>query len=186
MVGPEPSYPRDMKYGKCVWKALYSKKIIEQHNIRFCSERQFLSEDIIFNIDYISYAENVGFVPNAYYYYCKNGDVSLTSTYSREKFEKYKSCLDEVRRKLSLKFPEEIYINRFYRLCMLWIRTSMVAELKSQTSLEIKRRIVKEISEDSYFIPVLTNYPYKLLPWKHRLFFTLMKHRLYTILSIVF
>ena len=36
-----------------VWHALYSMEIIRDNNIRFPSEREFISEDIIFDIAYL-------------------------------------------------------------------------------------------------------------------------------------
>lgn len=37
-----------------VWHQMYSMKIIKKYKLAFCSEREFISEDIIFQIDYFS------------------------------------------------------------------------------------------------------------------------------------
>ena len=40
------------KYMMSVWHAIYHKEFLDKHNIRFCSERDFISEDMIFDIDF--------------------------------------------------------------------------------------------------------------------------------------
>lgn len=110
MVGPPPTYHSDVKYMMCVWKAIYRRELTKRYNIRFCSERVFVSEDILFHLDYLPKAERIGFLPEHLYYYCVNEAVTLSNTYSRAKFEKNKVFLNEVKRKLSALFSEETYI----------------------------------------------------------------------------
>ena len=187
MVGPEPSYHSDVKYMMCVWKAIYSKELIDAHKIRFCSERQLVSEDIIFHLDYLPYARNIGFIPNHLYYYCINGVTTLSNTYSRAKFEKNKLFLEEVKKRLTSLFPVNKFINRYYRLCFLYLRTSISKELKSfsQKTLREKRECIKELINDPLFKEMLSKYPYTKLPLKHQTIFFLMKYKYYRILALV-
>lgn len=187
MVAPLPSYHSDVKYMMSACKALYKKALLNHYKIRFCSERVFVSEDLLFHLDYLPRAERVGFISEHLYYYCVNGTVSLTNTYSRAKFEKNKIFLDEVKHKLSLLFPENVYMNRYYRLCFLYLRVSLHQELHSKNIREkaSKRRIVKELAGDLYFQDLFTQYPYTKLPWKHRLFFAMLKHKCYNLVSLL-
>ena len=73
--------------GMCVWRSLYKNEVIKKNNIKFESERKFISEDILFNIDYCMKAKNISLEKNAYYYYCYNGE-SLTKKYKVDRFEK--------------------------------------------------------------------------------------------------
>ena len=77
MLGALPDYKNDFEISMCVWRAIYSKKIIDSKNIRFCSEREFISEDIIFHIDYIYHSKCIIYIPYIGYHYCQNGE-SLT------------------------------------------------------------------------------------------------------------
>lgn len=187
MVAPLPSYHSDVKYMMCVWKAIYSKTLLYNYAIRFCSERDFVSEDILFHLDYLPKAERIGFISEHLYYYCVNDAVTLSNTYSREKFEKNKVFLDEVKRKLSLLFPESVYMNRYYRLCFLYLRASIQQELHSKECArkEGKRQIVKDLAGDSYFQDLFAQYPYTKLPWKHKLFFAMLKHKCYNLVSLL-
>lgn len=81
-----------------VWKAIYKKKIFEQNDILFCSERKFISEDYIFHLDYISKCNCLTFVSDVFYYHCDN-DTSLTKTYKADRLEKNKVLYYELVRK---------------------------------------------------------------------------------------
>lgn len=69
------------------WRVLYSMDIIQKYNLRFPSERQFISEDIIFNIKYYQYAKCVRGIGNCGYIYCLN-EGSLTERYNPERYFK--------------------------------------------------------------------------------------------------
>ena len=54
-----------------VWRFIFSD-LIKKNNLRYPSEREFISEDIIFDIEYYSKAECVCGVGNSGYIYCQN------------------------------------------------------------------------------------------------------------------
>ena len=66
-----------VKYEMSVWHGIYRRDTIEKKRIKFCSERVFCSEDIIFHLDLIKECKAIGFIPETLYYYCYN-DVPLT------------------------------------------------------------------------------------------------------------
>jgi len=183
MVGPEPSFRSDVKYMMCVWKAIYSKTLIDKYKIRFCSERQFVSEDIIFHLDYLPKASKVGFIPDNLYYYCINGTTTLSNTYSREKFERNKTFLKEVKRKLDVLYPTNVYLNHYYRMCFLYLRVSITQEINSQQYPN--KNNVKELLNDEFFKPMLKYYPYSRMDIKHRFIFFLIKYKCDYLLSFL-
>ena len=65
------------------WRALYNIDIINDFNIRFVSERKYISEDFLFTIDYMVKKKKATFVNNTYHYYCYNG-ASLTNSYKSD------------------------------------------------------------------------------------------------------
>lgn len=81
------------------WRVLYSTNIIQKYNLRFPSERQFISEDIIFNIKYYQYAQYVKGVDNCGYIYCLNKG-SLTERYNPERYFKGEALYLEKKRLL--------------------------------------------------------------------------------------
>ena len=72
MIACAPSIPQERKYEMSVWHSIYKKEIIDKYNIRFLSEREIASEDIPFQIDFLSKSSKIMYVPQNYYYYCLN------------------------------------------------------------------------------------------------------------------
>ena len=68
-----------------VWKGLYSLDIIRNNHIIFPSEREYISEDIIFHIHYIPLTKHIAIENTANYHYCDNGS-SLTKKYNPNRF----------------------------------------------------------------------------------------------------
>lgn len=81
-----------------VWKVLFSKDIIDKYHIMFPSERVFISEDIIFDLDYYPQCHKVTMCDDNGYYYCDN-EGSLTNKYNPERFEKQVILFEELVKK---------------------------------------------------------------------------------------
>jgi glycosyltransferase involved in cell wall biosynthesis len=178
MIGPEPSCKSDVKYMMSVWRAIYSRNLIEHSNCRFHSERELVSEDIIFHLDYLSKAENVVCLPFCFYFYCWNG-VSLTKTYSEEKYDRTKFFLSEVRKRLSAKFSEEQYLFHYKRMLLLYFRSTMLRNLvlAQKKSGKEKMRMINRNVNDGFWSELFVDYPYWKLPVKHRLFYMASKYK---------
>lgn len=67
--------------------ALYSSSIIKSNNIRFHSEREIISEDLIFNLDFLSHATRVALNEGRHYHYRIN-ELSTTRTLREDRVVK--------------------------------------------------------------------------------------------------
>src|SRR5574344_590105 len=72
--------------GLSAWSALYRRAFMEQNGLRFESERELLSEDIVFNMEACACAEHV-LVYSEYLYYYVMRMQSLTKRYRADRFE---------------------------------------------------------------------------------------------------
>jgi glycosyltransferase involved in cell wall biosynthesis len=177
MVGPEPSYPRNVKYLMSVWRAVYSRELIEKEKLRSCSEREFISEDIIFHIDYLSKSTNVGIIPESFYYYCYNG-VSLTNTRFKGKANLHVILLKEVEKKLSLLFDRKEYENHYKRLVLsrsITILKNVYLEAKFQK--ESGYSALRDSLKDPFWEDIFDGYPYRKLPLRHQLLYMPIKYK---------
>ena len=69
------------------WNKIYSREFILKHNISFpVSERVYVSEDLCFNMAFLSYRPAVKYVDNADYYYRARKGSSLRSAFTVENF----------------------------------------------------------------------------------------------------
>ena len=113
MIGSLPEDPGDVEIGMSVWKGLYSMELINKYNLKFPSEREFISEDIVFHMEYLQKAQVVAACNNFGYYYCDNG-ASLTKSYKVDRFEKekilYRKEVNELRKIfLTAEFEQRLY-----------------------------------------------------------------------------
>jgi glycosyltransferase involved in cell wall biosynthesis len=186
MVGPEPSYKRSIKYLISAWRSIYSMDIINANNIKFYSEREFISEDLLFNIDYLTKARAIAYQPLCFYYYCHN-ETSLTYTYRLEKYSLYKNYLLEVKRKLDSCYGEKAYIIHYKRLLFF----NLFAILKqnylfAESNKTSVYSALKDSIQDSFWKEIFINYPYWRLPLKQLAFYLLLKYKLVRIIQLLF
>ena len=86
-IAAPPHCKSEYIHDMSVWHSIYKRSLIEENNIRFISERDYVSEDIPFQIDFLKCCKKVGFIPDVFYVYCYN-DGSLTKSFKPEKFKK--------------------------------------------------------------------------------------------------
>ena len=176
MVGPKPDYPHDVKYLMSVWHAIYKRERFIAHGIKFVSERELISEDLIFHIDYLSHSEKIIYVPYCFYYYRCNGESLSRSNYE-SKYDRIKYFEVEVEKKLSKIFSHERYILHFQRLKILHFRTQLQAV--SNSTKKIKR-----ILTDPHWVDILQHYPLRQMEIKHLIFLFLSRYKMARLLSI--
>lgn len=180
MIGSEPEYFNDTYIGMSVWKCVYSREVIEKHKIRFKCEKEFISEDIIFQILLMPHINRVITLEDTLYYYCENAtSMSLTKKYSEDKFERYKTLylkeLDMLE-ELNLKDEGQIRATRMFlgniRVCIKQIANNQNLD-KSR-----KKYLISEICEDEIVNKIYHSYPFKRNPWKQRIVLLFIKFRL--------
>ena len=86
MIGKDSSNHRFSHFDFAVWHGIYQRRVLEQYNVRFCSERDLISEDIVFHLDFIPHCHTIQTIPNTYYNYCLN-EGTLTTKYKDGRFD---------------------------------------------------------------------------------------------------
>lgn len=86
-------------YFGVMWNKLYRRDIIMEHNIR-CNEEFAWSEDLLFNLEYIRYAERFCSMRTPVYYYSRRKKKSLSVSVSPAKVVATKASLFRYYRKL--------------------------------------------------------------------------------------
>lgn len=179
MVGAEPEYERDTYIGMSVWKCTYLSKSIKGHNVLFPSEREYISEDIIFQLRIFSCLNKVCTFTYPYYYYCENGaSVSLTKKYSFDKFYRYEKLykkeiemLETIGKLEKGKFRAARMFLGNTRVCIKQISGN------ENLLIEDKKKLVREITENKSLQDIITWYPWHKNPIKQRVMTFLLKHK---------
>ena len=169
IVGAKPEDSDDSKYGMSIWKNLFKSEIIKKNNLTFVSEREMLSEDALFMIDYISCINKATGISEAFYNYCRNED-SISKSYKKDRFEKSLVFVHEVEKrfKKDIKHEEyQIYIDRFWQaMCrVICSQEIMYAKEKNVRYTDLKKRL-KTVCTHSLTVRTLKSYPIGTLPLK--------------------
>jgi len=173
MVANRPKAKRDSDITCSSCCALYSNDLIQKHKLRFKSERELISEDRLFNLDYLSHSSRVIIVPDAFYYYRINLS-SFSRTVRPDRIDKnyyyYQYLLDELR---TNNFGKEGFL-RATRLFIGYSRSSIRQYIKSSLSKREKMQWLKGVVNHSYWKEIASSYPYWQLPLKYALHFYLL------------
>ncbi len=174
MVGPIPSYNHNVKYMMSVWHGIYRKSLFDDYSVKFVSERQLISEDLVFDIDYLCHCNKIVFLKDAHYYYCDNG-ASLSRKVDKTRYERLKIWLNAIEERLNNLFPLDKYKLHYQRQQIHILLYSLAQSLKVK---ELGMSF-DSIINDSFWNELLNTYPFKQLPFKeYLLFYTLRKRSL--------
>lgn len=165
---------------------IFSHKIIKENNILFLSEREFISEDLLFDFDYYPCCSRVSISDDCGYHYCDN-EGSLTNSYRRDRFEKQRS--------LFLTMTDKTKDLGIYDLCEQRLATTFISIARYSIKLEekfsdvngkAKARInVINICSDPFLKHALASYKNNLVPLKSRVVNWLIKYQKINLLMLV-
>ena len=178
MVGPEPSFPREVKYSVSVCKAIFKLDVFRQNHLMFGSEKQVASEDFLFHLNLLSKVNKIGYLPICYYHYCENGE-SISHTYSDAKFKRIVLSMQEVKKRLSALFPVDRYMIHYQRCLYLSLRGVLVHECeRNDVGTIAKLSIIGKRCSDPVYSDLYSNYPYWKLGLAKRVLYLGMRYRL--------
>lgn len=167
MVGSLPEDQHDFNFEMSSCMALYKASVVRENRLLFPSEREYISEDLIFNIHYLMCSKGFTVIPDYLYHYRCN-EASLTKRYSTDRFLKCLSmhqylwsllvkfdCTD------SLELRLDRYLLSMVRVCICQIAKSDVPQKIKAISAIINNVDVRK---------VISRYPYWKNPIKQRIF----------------
>lgn len=180
MLGSSPSEHDSIK--PSVWNALYSVELIKAHNLRFVSERELISEDIVWDSDYYRYSKSVKVITSSSYYYRYN-PTSLSQTYKPDRFERsikfYKYMIDKMSK---TEIAKDAWLRQTKNLFVA-VRTCF-SQGTDRPFSEV-RQSISEICEDVTLQNAIAEYPVNRLEWKQNIFIMLVKNKQVKILAFV-
>lgn len=163
-----------------VWNGLYSLKIIRENNIKFPSEREFISEDLIFDLEYYKHSKCVSVIEdNSYNYRCNPN--SLTQKYKKNKFKMVNDLYNEVSKILKENMCSNDQLLRLQKMYFVNVRECISQEKRNRSKLNFfdQYKNIKEICNNDLLLKIASGYPVKLLGVKQKFFINcLIKQRI--------
>lgn len=165
LVAYPPNHPtrEERATDVSVCMALYRNDIIQKYQIRFHSERDIVSEDLLFNVDFLKHADIAATIPFVFYYYCYN-DKSLSQTFKLSKFNGFKRL-----RQIMCKSLEQIDSNAFRtnRMFIGYCRAHVNTLVDSNIS--DKYKVLKDILSDPIWVELKNSFEPNFLPIHSRI-----------------
>ncbi len=181
MLGSMPN--KHDSFRPSVWNALYSSEVIKKNSISFVSERDLISEDIVWDSEYYKFAKGIKVISSNKYFYRTN-PRSLSRSYRPDRFEKSIYFFEYMTNKLDNLKLDNTYTEAWLRLAKtLFINVrSSLSQLEFMPISEISKNIQK-ICSNVDLNKVIRNYPIDKLAIRQRLFILLIKHNRILVLS---
>ena len=165
-------------FGVSACGKMYRLTILREKHIRFPSEREIISEDAWFALEFFSRVNRVSVVTDCLYYYARR-DASLSRRYLPDRQKQndafLEQSLDYIRRN---GLPDEVAVHlqvRYHGYTIAALKQTMGADLTPGQ----KRKAVREIFTSPVLYRTLGKRVLAEEKRTQRIFFTLVKHRCY-------
>ena len=176
VIGSLPNEKNNQSFGYSSCNILFKREIIKKHNLRFVDEQTFLSEDILFPLDYASCSGKLLLLPRDFYCYRKNCD-SLSQKYDVSRFDRSVALYREMGRRVKsygLPIPQlDLRLDRV----MLFETLFSVNEAVDDSSFAKSISRLKYIMNNEVLQGVLKTYPIKEMTFQNKVFYTLLKRK---------
>lgn len=186
MIASAPSCKEERTVPMSAKIVLYRKALIDQFNLRFVSERKLISEDLIWNLDFMNQARCVVALPETFYYYYKNNSASLCSQLRLDRFSFYKILREDLlKRCRSYHYPQEV-VDRINRMFIGYCRFYIGSICTSNLPKVEKQKLVDEICTDGVWKEVWKAYPVREMPLAHRMMAVFMQLNCFAAMSLIY
>ena len=177
MLGMPTTYPRDGRMNMCVWRAIYSRKIIIEKNVRFVSERKYASEDIHFHASFLPYAQNVCLISDYLHLYRYNPN-SISNSYPDWKRNALLNSNLQIKEEFSKFYTVEQYWTSYQRLCFRNLKAIVIRENLANVTFTTKRKKLYGVITDRCFDDLFDgSFKYFRLPLFQIAIFLFAKYR---------
>lgn len=184
LCGKKPDKTDDIEMSVCM--AMFSNKIIKNNTLRFPSEREMISEDLIFGLEYYKYSNRICFSESVEYRYCDN-EGSLTTKYRADRFDKQVVLTKEVSKRVQKMQIFNLCEQRIYNTLISIARYSIKLEVKfkNNNGKEYCMNNIMKICCNSYLVDIFNKYDDLGTPWKTKIVNNLIKKKRYNTLYFV-
>lgn len=173
MIASKPCELNERQYQASAKTVLYRKKIIDKNRMRFVSEREIPSEDLLFNLNFLSNSVAIATIPEKFYNYRIN-PVSITHSVKKGSYKLSKVFLQKLISLADEYHLGEDGLNRIHRLFIAKNRSLIMRIVNSNLSYSEQSCMIGEIIKDRIWKELWKSYPVKVMPFKHRIFLWLI------------
>lgn len=175
-IASPPHMRQEYIHDMSVWHSIYRKDIIVQNDIKFISERDYVSEDIPFQIDFLKHCNRISFIPDIMYFYCYN-QGSLTKSFNIGKFDKVKALYKLLSQKVMGCQNGELRVKRLF---IGYIRAMLRLIVSTPINKKLKKEYFKHIINDQIWNEIKNDYKLSYLPIHQHIMLWCIYNKFYT------
>lgn len=175
LYGHSPEETEIEAFPMSVCMSLYKKSMLVKHHLRF---KKILSEDTIFNLSAYRYANVITFTEFTDYCYRKEGQASITQSFSNSKLNVYQDFLSTLINMAKLE-DDERCLNRARRTAIDYCRLYVGIIDNTKDSIIVKRNNVKKLANNELIRKCWEGYPVNTLPIQQRIFHYCIEGKMY-------
>ncbi len=164
------------------WSAIYRRDIIEKYGITFPSEREYISEDFIFNLDYTAVSGSIIFTPEKFYIY-RISPKSLTRTFKSDRMEKSAflcRCIEDRLKSMGIPYASDIAMGAM----IVYMRAHFQHIFDSQLPIAEKRMHFRRVRDNEMIRRISQEYRFPREGLKQRIAFALRRSYLAELMFI--
>ena len=180
-IAKNPHNGKNSNIRVSAWNCCIKISMLRARNLEFVSEREYISEDLVFYINLFNDLRSVLFIKEPFYCYCQN-EGSLTFSYKPNRYDRIKKCYMYVERRADeLGYTGELQL-RLKASFIANVLGCLKMEAGNEKSAGFKTTYnnLKCISHDKYLIKAIREYPstYYSRSWRVLRHCILNKHTL--------
>lgn len=165
-------------FGISAWSKMFSLSVIRKYNLKFYSERDVISEDAVFCLDYFSKSSRCVLMEDNLYYYYKN-EKSLSRKYIPQRQLKNNDFLIKSKEKITeLELPN-VVLNHVEARYQMYSLAAMKQIVVSNLSLREKKIELRKIYNDKVLRDTIRPKVLVLSKLSVALFFIVLKLKCY-------
>ena len=177
MIGAEPEYQSDVKFQVSAAKVLYSLDTIKKNNLRFVSERQIISEDLIWNLEFLNVANSIRTTSDRFYHYCLN-QASLSHTYRPDRYVRLCEMAEFLKNFTKCFEDKDAFSLRLRRTTLFYLRTYVLSMVTFKNNKAIRDAVCSQTIQT-----ILKNYPISRMPFRYKMLYYTLKFRFFSLLK---
>lgn len=164
-----------------VWAAIYKSEIIKDNNIFFYDENYYLSEDSIFNCEYLAHCEKIGFLGENLYFYNKGNQLSITKMVNIERMNGMNRWLNICRN-----YIDNENIDYLYKSYLLYLVDYIKSQFICSNNYSNFKKQVNEFFYQNYNLENIFNNinDFEGIPKRNRQIIILLKKKKYLIIYL--
>lgn len=177
LIGKDAGTQGSETYGMSSCMALFRKDLFDRTNIRYPSEREVASEDLVFLLEFVLKMKKIEIVPDVYYNYLIN-PASISQNFSNEKYKRLIKMLDVVKSYCNSNFKYDEYINHFFTQQLRIFKIILRFISSGKYPLSEKKRWIAKVTNHDYLKSFYESDVRKKYSISDRIYISAMKHKL--------